>query len=192
MSSLDQRKDIRTVEVFADNLEDFTEREMLWGIALRYDFTERGNPCSIEECGVDNTGKLIEGRLPNYNVDKIFKFLDGKQVQIEIKTIGEYVKNFFTFKAHSLRNCFEKNAFLIVPRSNSYYIFSPSACKLLYENYPHKVWDNFWKGGLSVRIFSNEIENLISNKIIKKRDWTNKAKSFIKHNYSELFREKRT
>lgn len=189
--SLDKRKDIRTVEIFEHNVEDFTEREMLWGIALRYDFTERGNSCSIEECGVDNSGRLIKGRLPNYNVDKIFRFLDGKEVQIEIKTIQEYVKGFFTFKAHALRNCFEKNAFLIVPRSQNYYIFTPKTCKFLYKEYTHKVYENFVKNELAVRVYSNQIERFTKEGKITKRDWTNKAKSFIKQHYIELFREKR-
>lgn len=191
MNSLDKRRDIRTVEVFADNVEDFTEREMLWGIALRYDFTERGNNCSIEECGVDNSGKLIDGRLPNYNVDKIFKFLDGTEEQIEIKTIPEYVKNFFTFKAHSLRNCFQKKAMIVVPRSQSYYTIPKETCELLYKNYPHKVYPKF-ASDPAVRIYSSEIEKFIFERKIIKQNWTEKAKSFIKKHYSALFREKKT
>ena len=170
-NSFEYRKDFRTKEIFEENLIDFTEREYYWGIILRLDFTERGHPCSLIEHGVDNTGKLIEGRLPNYNVDKIFSFLNGKKKPVEIKSIPENINNFMTFKVSSLEVCCEEDAWLIVPRSKAYYLYNSKTCRYLLENYPHKIYWNYeTQKGFSpkpaVRIFKNDIQKFIKdNKI---------------------------
>lgn len=187
--SIDYRKDIRTTEEFNEDIKDYTEREMYWGIILRHDFIERGKTCLIEESGVDNTGNLIIGKLPNYNADKIFKFSDGTKQYIEIKTIPENTKDFFTFKSFSLKSCVQQNAYILVPRSWVYYLLSPRACDYIYRNYPSKIYRGFEKP--AKRIFTNEIQKLIDQKLILEKVWTEKAKSLIKANYHILFRRRK-
>jgi hypothetical protein len=190
MSSLDFRRDKRTIEQFANDVEDFTEREACWGVILRHDFIEKGKPCSVEEYGVDNSGRVILGRLPNSNVDKVFNFANGNKRLIEIKTIPERVKNFFTFKISSLLTCVEQNAYIIVPRSCSYYVLSPDICDYFYKNYPHNIYKNFAFGKRAVRIYMNDIEKLIGeNKIIRKQ-WSSGSKKLIDKNYNVLFRQR--
>lgn len=190
MNSLDFRRDKRTVEEFANDVEDFTEREAYWGVILRHDFIEKGKFCCLEDYGVDNSGKIILGRLPNINVDKVFHFANGKKKFIEIKTIPEGVKKFFTFKASSLLSCVEQNAYIIVPRSCSYYVLPPDICDYFYKNYTHEVYSNFAFGKKAVRIYMNDIEKLIKeNKIIRK-EWSSGSKKLINKNYNVLFRQR--
>lgn len=190
MNSLDKRKDSRSLDVFEHNIKDFTEREYYWGLALRIDFCERGINCQIEEHGVDNQGNLILGRLPNYNVDKIFNFTNGKKMHIEIKTIEEYVKNFFTFKVSSLNSCVQQNAHIIVPRSSHYYLIKNETIKEILKNYKHAIYEKFHKKEKAVRIFTDNIENMIVYKKIIKNKWKEKAKDFILKNYNIVFRQK--
>jgi hypothetical protein len=188
--SVNFRRDGRSVEVFQKDIEDYTEREMYWGTILRYDFIEKGKPCVVKENGVDNSGRLIEGRLPNHNVDKHFEYSDGTSENIEIKTIPEYVKKFFTFKVFSLNSCVQQNASIIVPRSWAYYKIPTETCEHFYNDYPHKIYPRFSENYLAVRVYMDKIEELISKEKIIQCEWTSKAKKLIKLNYNILFRER--
>lgn len=191
MNSLDRRRDVRTVDTFKHNIKDFTERESYWGSALQIDFIERGMNCSVEEFGVDNTGKLITEKLNNYNVDKVFHFKGKKSLYFEIKTIAEYVTNFFTFKACALKSCCFQNASILVPRSKSYYIIPKKTCLYFLENYPIDIYPKFSSTDPSVRIPMDDIKKMIQEKTIMKKDWEPKAKQYIENNFHILFREKK-
>ena len=191
MKSLDFRRDNRSLDVFRHNIKDFTQREHYWGLALRIDFCERGKICKIQEHGVDNDGKLILNRLPNYNVDKIFKFNNGKEVHIEIKTIPEYVKSFFTFKISSLKSCVDEKAYILVPRENSYYLISHETIIYILNKFPKKIYDKFSKNDLAVRLYSEHISEFVIDKKIIMKNWKDKAKQFIYNNYDILFKEKK-
>lgn len=203
-SSLDYRKDVRSLSVFKQNIKEETEKEKIWANALKCDFCEKnpGNLCWIEERGVDNTGELIEGVLPKHTVDKTFRFEKGNFINIEIKTIPEYLDKFMTIKASALRVCVKEKGWLIIPKRNIYFIFPTRTCKYLYENYSHKIyWDFEKKRGFSpndkaVRIFSNKIEEFLKQNpkkgvspIIKKA-WGKSAKEYIEANWSFLSKER--
>jgi len=203
-SSLDYRKDVRSLEVFKKNIKEETEKEKVWAEALKIDFCEKSpkNPCVIEERGVDNSGELIEGVLSKQTVDKTFRFAKGNFINIEIKTIPEYLDSFMTIKASALKVCTKEKGWLVVPKKNFYFIFPTRTCKHLYENYSHKIYWDFEKNrGFSpndkaVRIFSNQIDELLKqdpkkgcNPIIKK-NWCKKAKDFIEVNWNILSRER--
>jgi hypothetical protein len=191
MSSLKKRRDKRSEETFAHNIEDFTEREFYWGMALRYDLLERGYKCSIKEHGVDNTGKLIEGRLPNHNVDKIIYFEDRKSLLIEVKTIPEWANKFFTFKSYSVKCCIDQIAWILVPRSQKYYLFSPKTCKEVFKKYKHQIYPAFSPNDLAIRLYTSEIRKLIDCEKVVEKEWTPKVKAYIQSNYDILFREKK-
>lgn len=203
-SSLNYRKDVRTVEVFQKNIKEETEKERIWAIALQNDFCEKkpDNPCWIEERGVDNSGELIEGVLPKHSVDKTFRFKKGNFINIEIKTIPEYLEKFMTIKASALRTCFKEKGWLVIPKRNIYFIFPTKTCKYLYDNYKHKIyWDfknnrGFSPNDPAVRIFSQDIEKFLaqnsksgSSPIIKKV-WGKKAKDYIEKNWNTLSKER--
>jgi hypothetical protein len=179
--SLDFRKDTRSVQEFAEDIAQFTQKEHFWGLALRLDFCERGMPCEIEEHGVDNSGELILGHLPNYNVDKIYNFLDGTKQHIEIKTIPERTKGFFTFKLTSISACIKQKAHILVPRSWAYYLIPPETCSILLR-YPSKIHERFAPGKPAVRIYESDINEFIRQKKILKNQWKHKADKFIKEN----------
>lgn len=191
MNSLDRRKDVRTVDTFKHNIKDFTERESCWGVALQKDFAERGMNCSIEEFGVDNTGELIFGKLNNHNVDKIFHFKSKKSLYVEIKTIAEYVTNFFTFKVCALKSCCSQGASIVVPRSQSYYIIPKKTCQYFLDKYPIDIYPKFSTTDPAVRIPMGDIKKMIQEKKIMKKDWESKAKKYIENNFHILFREKK-
>lgn len=190
MDSLDYRRDIREVEVFIDNISDFTEREMYWGGILRHDFIARNKPCDVEEYGVDNNGVFIPGKLPNANVDKLFNFQSGKQLLVEIKTIPEGAKNYFTFKKNAIQACVSQKAVIVVPRSFAYYYFKESACVLL-NKMPTKIYPKFAPDKLAVRISTERIKELINTREVYEVKWTDQAKFLIKKNYDILFRDKK-
>lgn len=203
-SSLDHRKDVRSLEVFKKNIKEETEKEKIWAIALKHDFCEKkpDNPCWIEERGVDNSGELIEGVLPKDSVDKTFRFKKGNSLNIEIKTIPEYLEKFMTIKASALRTCIKERGWLVIPKRNVYFVIPTKTCRYLYKNYKHKIyWDfennrGFSPNDPAVRIFSQDIEKFISQNpktgaspIIKK-SWGKSAKKYIEKNWDILSRER--
>lgn len=189
MRSVDKRRDDRTIAVFSNNIEDYSRREMLWGLVLRKDFCERGQECDIEEHGVDNAGKLITTRLPNYNVDKIFVFQKGGRAHIEIKTCPDGLDKFFTFKVTSLMQCVNESAYILVPQSQAYYLVKPETSEYLLT-FEHKIYPRFSPNDPAVRIYKNEIIDLVDFGGIVKKKWMPEASRLIAANCKELFREK--
>jgi hypothetical protein len=187
MNSLDHRRDNRSVNQFSKNIADFTQREYLWGIALRKDFCQRGKICTMLEHGVDNLGNLIKGRLPNYNVDKIYKFIDGHKMHIEIKTVPDTCP-FWTIKTSSLLACKREKAFMLIPKSQFFWLFPWETCDYFYKNFDHRIYPRFSPNDLAVRIF--QLESLEKNKIIYRFQWLSQAREFIMKNYNTLFAKK--
>jgi hypothetical protein len=188
--SIKQRKDLRSIELFSFHIKDFTTRELIWAEILQSDFKYRGINCTIKDLGVDNTGGIILGKLPNHNVDKKIIFQDGKELNLEIKTIPEYLKSFFTFKVNSLKSCIEQNAKILVPRKNNFYLIGQKAIKYFLKNNVPKIYKNFSPNDFAVRINMNEIEYLIENKSIINKIWTLEAKKIIIEYSNILFAEK--
>ena len=188
MKSLDKRRDMRSIDVFAKNIKDFTQREFCWGVAFKTYLQENGFNCEILENGVDNSGSLIINELENNNPDKIFIFQD-KKILVEIKTIPEHINNFFTFKVSSLISCLEHNAIILIPKKNEFFIILTQTINKLLE-YPHKIYDRFSPNDLAIRIYKKDIEEMINNKLIIKSKWGNLSGKFIENNYNILFREK--
>lgn len=187
--SLDHRRDVRDVETFAHNIKDYTEREHIWSIALRIYFGETGNPCNVEDYGVDGSGELIETKLSNYNADKLFKFVD-KTLQIEIKTVPEWLTKFFTFKTFCLKECVKQKAFIVVPRMDHFYWFSTESIEKILK-YPSKIYHGFSSTDLAVRIFMDSVEGLIKDKLVFRNKWKPKSKEYILKNKEVLLRDKK-
>jgi hypothetical protein len=189
-SSLNFRKDKRTEKVFDHNIQDYTEREHIWSIALRHDFNERGLNCEVTDHGVDGTGKFIRDKLENYNADKKYTFSEDKELLIEIKTAPEWLNAFYTFKAFCLKQCIQEEAWICVPRLAGYHIFeSPALEKML--KYKHKIYRGFSPVDKAVRIPMEDIDQMVTDKLAYYQKWTAKAKGFVKKNQKILTREKK-
>lgn len=78
--SLNYRRDNRTVEEFYKDIQEGSkiEREI---IDLYVDLIERetGNVLTVEDNGIDNSGKLIQGKV-NSNADYL---IDGKPIEVK-------------------------------------------------------------------------------------------------------------
>ena len=190
--SLEYRMDVRTLDEFETDIKQFTLKEFYWGIALRYDFCERGMTCQVEEHGVDNTGKLIPGRLPNYKVDKKYHFAaDVPPAYIEIKTIPEW-SPWFTFKVSALRGCIEQDAQIVVPMNQHYYMFDYVGMEHLLDNFP--VRNDIAAFGYKpcIRVRSTIVEQMINDNLMAKTAWQLQAKTYIEKMRSTLFAERKT
>jgi len=176
--SLEYRMDSRTQTAFQTDIQQFTEKEFYWGIALRYDFCERGMPCSVEEHGVDNSGQLIQGRLPNHNVDKKYHFDDDTLAYIEIKTIPEW-SPWFTFKVSSLESCLEQFAQIVVPRLTHYHMFDDIGITHLLQSFPVRTDIEEFGCKPCIRVTPEVIHKMVSDGLITKTTWTPRAAAYV-------------
>jgi hypothetical protein len=128
--------------------------------------------------------------LKNHNADKVFCFKSKKNLFVEIKTIEEHFKNFFTFKVCALKSCIKQKACIVVPRLNIYYLIPSSICESFLSKYEHKIYPGFSSNDISVRIPSIDMEDLVKEKKIMKKKWMLDAKQYIDSHKNILFREK--
>ena len=168
--------DDRDEDDFRKDIAQFTEKEMIYGKAMREEFSARGRPCVVGESGVDNTGAIIYGKLPNFNPDKIYTFKDASWIYMEIKTIPESHNKFHTFKVSALKGCLEYEAFILVPKLNYYFIYGAAAMRLMLERCDVVP---FFGGKPCVQPSMTFIKHMESEGLIIRREWTPKARKFI-------------
>ena len=186
------RMDNRTEGDFQEDLSQFTKKEFYWGIALRYHLGEIGLPCMIEEHGVDNTGKLIPGRLPNHNADKIYHFLNGETMKVEIKTIPEWCNKFMTFKVCALKGCWNQGARILVPSKSRFHMLGKEAFEYLLEKLPTRTDVKSFGNKPIVRAFTPMIEDMVGKGMIMKKEWSPRASQYINSISHILLEERRT
>jgi len=192
--SLEQRMDHRTTNEFEEDIEQFTEMEFYFGIAYRYDLSERGYACSIEEHGVDNTGKLIPGRLPNHNVDKMYHFIDKsmKPLLVEIKTIPKNCNRFMTFKISALRQCERQGSQILVPKPKEYYLFGKRSFRMMLERCDVRTDIKEFGYKPCVRPCIGLINQMIGEGMVIRKQWMPKAQDYVEHMDHILFARRRT
>lgn len=189
---LKARMEDRTVEEMETNVEQFTIKEFYWGMALRYEFIARGHPCSVEEHGVDNTGKLILGRLPNDNVDKKFNFTDGSpSMLVEIKGVPDWCNDFHTLKKYTVHSCLRQKAFFFAPQTSRYFMYGNEALRAVMENY-RLIRPRTWGRKPCWRPDMEFIMELVEKKLVVLRDWTPSALAYIERFREVLTEERRT
>jgi hypothetical protein len=186
------RMDNRTEEDFREDLEQFTKKEFYWGIALRYHLCETGSPCMIEEHGVDNTGRLIPGRLPNHNADKKYHFHDGREMTVEVKTIPEWCDRYMTFKVSALKGCWNQGAYILVPKKKCLHFFGKASFLHLLQNLPARTDIRSFGNKPVVRAETYMINQMIERGMVMKKDWSPKAKEYIDSMSHILLEERRT
>ena len=192
--SLATRRDIRSVEQFANDIELNTAKEKVWSYVFQSQMEEKIGFCERIGNGVDNSGKIIQGDLKNNNVDYIFNFVNKlgckKILPVEIKTIPEWLENFMTFKASSLIACVKQKGVLLVPKRYKFYLISNKTCKFFHDEYEHKIYKSFSPNDLAVRIPSKDINMLIKTGKIYLKDWANTSREMIESNWDFLSRER--
>ncbi len=191
-NSVNYRKDIRSTEVFQSNIKDFTEREQIFGEAIRMDFEHRlGAPVRIAENGVDNTGEFIPGNLDNHNADKVLYFTNRDPMLLEIKTIPEYC-TFMTFKSFCIKNALRDKVFILVPRLSDYYMLGSRALEWIIGNVQEQIHFKFSANDPAYRIYENDIAKLIKDGCITYNQWSQPSREFVDQNKHILTRKKRT
>lgn len=189
---LKARMDHRTIEEMGTDVEQFTIKEFYWGMALRYEFIARGYPCSVEEHGVDNTGSLILGRLPNDNVDKKINFTDGSPSMLfEIKAAPDWCNDFHTLKKYTVESCLRQRAFFFVPQTFRYFMYGNEALKAVQDNY-RLIKPRKWGSKPCWRPDMEFIMELVEKKLVLLRNWTPEALEYIERFKDILTEERRT
>lgn len=179
------RKDNRSDEQFAEDIRRAHLIEHVWAMALQADFGDRGQPCEIECNGVDCDGTVIDGVIGHHAADWKFVF-DGGDLLIEVKTIPEWCKDFCTFKLSSLKACAKEGAYIIVPRRESYCLYSPEACERLIK-FPARIYRGFSPNDLAVRFYSSTTAELIGDGLVDCKSWQASARRLVDRNSKLLF-----
>lgn len=185
--------DNRTIDEFIEDIGQFTLKEFYWGVAFRYDLCSRGLPCKILEHGVDNTGKLIRGRLPNHNADKMYVFENGmKPMRVEIKTIPEYCNDYFTFKVSAIKGCHNQRAKILVPKRDHYYLLGNKAFFWLLENCEVRTDYKGWGGKECVRINTWQMRCLVRDGTVTQKSWAMRPFEFIERMQDILLEDRKS
>ena len=196
--SLAYRMDDRTKDVFAANIEQDTEKQRVWMPIIQVEFAARNMPIDYVDSGVDNSGALIEGALPNHDLDYVITFiLSQKSCPLDIKTIDEKYQGFFTFKIFDLKKSIERNGVFMIPRKDCYYIFSMKAQEIMLNRLEHKIYPGFSTEKEAVRIPQwkqepgrTSYEELISEGLVRREAWSSEANKLIEENAVILFAER--
>lgn len=107
--SLDYRRDVRTVEQFANDIELRTKKETFLVQLFKKEMEYLGHEITIVDNGVDNGGKLADKVTcaPDYLIT-----IDGKKMLLDIK--NSPVTHKCTFKVHNLRQYIKMGAGILL------------------------------------------------------------------------------
>lgn len=194
---LKKRRDDRTSEEFASDIQKGSTREQYWAFIFSMDMKTRGIRCSYQDHGVDNTGKVIQGRLANANADFIFFGILQTPLRIEIKHNWPNC-HYMTFKKKNLVAILSQGAHILVPTIVGYHILFAGAireimsvCRERYDIMNGKACyrpglgrsEEAIKAGLKAKILPEElslIDRLVDEGQVVHREWTPAAKKKIK------------
>ena len=123
--------DGRTLEEFARYLSLGHAKERVYAAAFHADAIARGfRNCGYRDLGVDNSGRVIKGRLHNHNPDYKFWGIEDEDSPLEVKANVENPR-FMTFKKDSLDSCIIHKARILSPTTIGYHILSTPAMKII-------------------------------------------------------------
>ena len=184
--SLEFRRDNRTEEKFAEDISHYTSGENKWAEIFSTELKERGYQVEYRDNGVDNTGKLITGRV-NSNPDFVF-IINGIEYKIEIKTspFKELPVPFLTYKVDALTTCIDQNAHVVTANPNWFCKFKPDFAKDILDKYDPDIYYKFSPNDLAIRVYKENIEEYKKEGKIKFHQWRTNAQELIKLNYNKL------
>jgi hypothetical protein len=182
--SYSHRKDDRTDEEFANDLKQYHELEEKWANTFLEQLRAEGHKVELERCGVDPSGEVLKNLPLGCNIDRRYNFEDGKSYLLEIKTAPDECEtkwDFFTFKASSLKHCLKYDAFILVPMSSRYYLFSPKALNIILNSGNIRVYKGFSPNDKAVRLGISKVNEryntvcvmeLVDSGLINMNSWT--------------------
>jgi len=108
-TSLDRRRDVRTVNEFRKVIKETTLREKMLIEVWIKEMKHRGYIASYEDYGIDNTGELQEkvDNRPDYKVN-----LNEQEILIEVK--ANKISHKQTFKVHDIKKYISYNATILL------------------------------------------------------------------------------
>jgi len=168
----------RTLEEFKKNIKERTTRENL----MKEVFIIQNPNCRIEDNGVDNSGEFIENNVSG-KADWMIMNQNGSFLA-EVMVHDERYKT-CSFKESKLKKAIKDNNVILILRNSYYLIFDISCCEKLLE-YPKSSFAGMGYKPCVV-LNTDDLNELIENKIVAKRDWNEKALEKIQELKESLF-----
>lgn len=105
------RKDNRTAKQFAEDIRKHTKKEQFLIRIFQEEMKHRGTPIRISDNGVDNSGKVIKGKVTACADYKI-KFKGNDSILVDVK--NSPIHNKMTFKVHNLKKYIRDGVYMLV------------------------------------------------------------------------------
>lgn len=161
-----------------------TSWENLMRPIMQLEFEQRLKvPCKLENYGVDNSGRLIEGeealKYTNKFADSDWRLTYGSETKLIEAMVHPERFSTCSFKISKLESAIERNFHILVLRDTYYLVFSPDACKHILQNYPTVRRDRIM-GGKPIKCLSNDDVFLLNKRsIIKWIQYHPKVQSLV-------------
>jgi hypothetical protein len=127
------RRDDRSPEEFERTLAISHRKERLYIDLFLVDLAAWGcRGCHCEDHGVDNTGRVIRGRLKNANADFLVHGMLPAPTPTEVKANIENPK-YMTFKRINLEAYQRKKAMILVPTTKEWHLLGQTAIKAIMQ-----------------------------------------------------------
>lgn len=133
LSSLEYRMDGRTLKEFARYIGLGHAKEHAYAYAFHVELLARGfHGCGYTDLGVDNSGRVIKGRLPNHNPDYRFWGITDKEDPLEVKA---NIKDpcYMTYKRENLNSCITHKALILSPNIVGYHLLFTPAIRIIMQ-----------------------------------------------------------
>lgn len=162
------RKDHRTAEKFADDIQKTTNREKVMIEIWTACMINSGHTVEYHSSGTDNTGKIVERAtsIPDYIIT-----LDGETALYDIKCNKYSHKN--TFKVYDLKKYIEYDANILLlygmgddwaPNEKAKWgIITPEAMKRMLEDLKH-INDFKWGNKPTVIVYDKDFDKYFESK----------------------------
>ena len=178
--TLNNRKDKRSLEKFSRDLKLYHKIEDIWSKIQASDWINKNLYERVETIpfGSDSEGEVWDSNKSKRTSkpDYIYKCYSNNIIQnikiIEIKAHPSYKKYpYFTYKTSSFKNTIKHNGSIVTPLGDYKLVYSPRSQKYILNNFSEKIYHGFSPNNPAVRIQQKEMNNLISEGIVKKIHW---------------------
>jgi hypothetical protein len=174
--SIMTRRDNRSEKRFFADIKKFTRDEQKWAAVFQDELFLRGyKDVSYRDNGIDNSGKPL--MYVDSRPDFIFTWSKNDK-PLEIKTRYGSM-DFFTYKVSSLKSCFSHDALILTVNKNWYMLFGKETIKYMLSHWEPKIYYGFSPNDPSIRIYKNEMLELVKTGKVIFREWKKELKNDI-------------
>ena len=92
----------------------------------------------------------------------------------------------------SIKKACEQNAKVALTKCKEYFIFGKGSLEWMLENLPHKIYSGFSPNDIAVRIYKDQINDLINKKLVIHKEWCEDSMKNIERYKFILMRDKQT